>query len=251
MLSSLKLLGLAQLEKAAIDSGFDVAGGTAGKALAFRSSQCPLRIWLGTTEAGPVVGLSMPNVLAELDRSRLPPPADIEGCAGWVGAADLVDLDFLLGRAHALACALPNQLLESWRKRVQTVSATERDALVRQRLGQDLFREGLMALWAGRCAITGVDEPALLRASHAKPWKDSADAERLDVYNGVLLAAHLDAAFDQGLIALATDGRVIASSRLSATTRAVLGLAGRTPQVAIRRPHLPYLAWHREHVFRK
>lgn len=40
---------------------------------------------------------------------------------------------------------------------------------------------------------------ALLRASHAKPWKDSSDAEHLDVYNGLLLAVHLDALFDRGI----------------------------------------------------
>jgi predicted restriction endonuclease len=202
-------------------------------------------------DVGPVVGLSMPNVLAELERFRLPPPADIDGCAGWLGAEDFVELDRLLGRAFALARALPNQLLESWRKRMQSVSATERDALVRQRLGQDLFREGLMALWAGRCAITGVDEPALLRASHAKPWKDANDAERLDVYNGLLLTAHLDAAFDQGLIAVEADGQVVASSRLSPTVLTVLGLAGQTPRVTLRPAHLPYLAWHRAHVYEK
>jgi putative restriction endonuclease len=44
--------------------------------------------------------------------------------------------------------------------------------------------------WGGRCPISGVDQPELLRASHIKPWADcSTDAERLDVFNGVLLAA--------------------------------------------------------------
>lgn len=48
---------------------------------------------------------------------------------------------------------------------------TERVAEVRQRVGQDLFRDALMRYWGGRCAISGVGESALLRASHAKPWK--------------------------------------------------------------------------------
>lgn len=204
LLSELKLLTLAQLEKAAIDSGFDVVGGLANSLMAFRSSQSPLRIWLGIIEADastsqPIIGLSMSNVAAELHCPEITAPVNIDGCHAWITARDFVDLDRVLGRAFALSRALPNQLLETWQSQLKTLSVTERESLVRQRVGQDLFREGLSALWAGRCAITGVDEPALLRASHAKPWKDASDSERLDVYNGLLLAAHLDAAFDRGL----------------------------------------------------
>lgn len=91
------------------------------------------------------------------------------------------------------------------------ISATEREATVHQCVGQNLFREGLMALWGGRCAITGLDVPELLRASHAKPWADSNDVERLNVCNGLLLAAHWDAAFDAGLVTVSPDGAVLAS----------------------------------------
>ena len=69
----------------------------------------------------------------------------------------------------------------------------------------------MMRYWGGRCAISGISEPALLRASHAKPWKDSTDAERLDVHNGLLLAVHLDAAFDAGLICVGEHGRILVS----------------------------------------
>lgn len=253
-LSELKLLTLAQLEKAAIDSGFDVVGGLAHSLMSFRSSQCPLKIWLGVMDTCPIVpiiGLSMANVAAELNRLPIPAPLAIEGCLAWTTAADFVDLDHLLGRAFALARALPNQLLESWNQQVHTLSATERESLVRQRVGQDLFRDGLMALWAGCCAITGLDEPALLRASHAKPWKDANDAERLDVYNGLLLAAHLDAAFDKGLITVDLGGSVIPSPGLSQMSLQVLGLTGNKQIVQLRSQHQPYMDWHREHVFRK
>lgn len=54
----------------------------------------------------------------------------------------------------------------------------------------------------GRCAISGLDESPLLRASHALPWALATDAERLDIFNGLLLTAHLDAAFDSGLLAI-------------------------------------------------
>ncbi len=251
MLSRLKLLTLAQLEKAAIDSGFDVAGDVTHNVIAFRSSHAPLRIWLGILDTHPVVGLSMANVATEVDRPFILAPLAIEACQAWVAATDFVDLDHLLARAYALSRALPNQLLESWDQQIKALSATERESVVRQRVGQELFREGLMALWAGRCAITGLDEPALLRASHAKPWKDANDAERLDVYNGLLLAAHLDAAFDKGLITVDQGGTVIPSPALSQSALHVLGLTGDKPKVHLRPQHQPYMLWHREQVFQK
>ena len=106
-----------------------------------------------------------------------------------------------------------------------------------------------MALWGGRCAITGLDVPELLRASHAKPWADSNNVERLDVYNGLLLAAHWDAAFDAGLVTVGVDGALVPSSALSDAARGVLGLSG-TLRLKLRPEHEPYMAWHRERVFR-
>jgi predicted restriction endonuclease len=146
--------------------------------------------------------------------------------------------------------ALPNQLEQRFTHRLSALSSTERDATVRQRVGQDLFREGLVTLWRGRCAISGLDVPELLRASHAKPWAASTDAERLDVYNGLLLAAHLDAAFDAGLITILADGTVGASSALPPHAMAVLQLHARIT-VTLSPRHEAYLAWHRDHVFRR
>ncbi len=85
--------------------------------------------------------------------------------------------------------------------------STEAERLVVQRVGQDLFRAALLDFWQGRCCATGLAIPELLRASHIKPWAVCADDnERLDVYNGLLLAPHLDALFDAGLMTVADDG---------------------------------------------
>jgi len=37
-----------------------------------------------------------------------------------------------------------------------------------------------MGVWGGRCAVTGVDLPPLLTASHIKPWRAASNPERLD-----------------------------------------------------------------------
>lgn len=128
-------------------------------------------------------------------------------------------------------------------------SVTQTESLAQQRLGQARYRAALIALWNGACALTGVDIPELLRASHAKPWSDASDRERLDPFNGVLLEARFDLLFDQGLISFNDDGTIMTSARLSGDHCRQLGI---TPDMRLRfiRPaHLPYLAWHRERVF--
>lgn len=66
---------------------------------------------------------------------------------------------------------LPNERLHSFETQVATLpKSTEAERLVVQCVGQDLFREGPLAFWEGRCAITGLAVPALLRAIHVKPY---------------------------------------------------------------------------------
>lgn len=89
---------------------------------------------------------------------------------------------------------------------------TERNAVIAARRGQGLFRARLDEKWKG-CVVTGCTTRALLRASHIKPWRQSTNEERLDPDNGLLLAAHLDAAFDQGLISFTDEGRILINSQ--------------------------------------
>lgn len=239
------------LSKLAHDAGFDVELGEADGWLAFGVPGRPLRIWLYPQAEGAVVAFSRADVLRELDlvsttQVGLPPTAV---GAGLALSPD--DVLALLIRARVLDRTLPHALLEAYQAAVAQVDATEAIALVKQRRGQDLFRSGLLDYWQGCCAITGLNVPELLRASHAKPWKDSTDSERLDVHNGLLLAAHMDAAFDQGLIAVGDDGVVIVSSALSNASRATLGLTESRSVKRLTAAHQPYLAWHRTNVFRK
>lgn len=77
--------------------------------------------------------------------------------------------------------------------------ATQREALVQARVGQGGFRKALLERFGGRCGVTGVADPDLLRASHIVPWAACEDeADRLRPDNGVLLSALWDAAFDGG-----------------------------------------------------
>jgi predicted restriction endonuclease len=104
---------------------------------------------------------------------------------------------------------------------------TTRKCLVDARLGQGQFRVDVEKLWRGECGVTGCRISAVLRASHIKPWSQSTDEERLNPENGILLAAHVDALFDRGLITFLDDGIMLISKRVSARDRKLLRLSGR------------------------
>lgn len=165
-------------------------------------------------------------------------------------------LSRLLRRAAELAQSLPDQALVDFRERLEStlaitrIGGTEVERIVRQRIGQDAFRNALMDYWGGACAVTGFDLPDALRASHTKPWSDcETDAERLNVFNGFLLVANLDALFDRGLISFANSGAILISPRLSATQCSQLGFDSSSTLRWVAEDHLPYLAWHRARLF--
>jgi putative restriction endonuclease len=254
--SALNVLESHAVRKAARDAGFDIPIDLDGSVVG-ESSHAPMKcaIWKSINN-GFIVALSMVNVIHALESdighaivsAKLPSmPVDM---AGAFEISDIYKLEALLKRAWLLSRSLPNALIGPFEKALSEVSTTEREATVRQRVGQNLFREGLLALWGSRCAITGLDAPELLRASHAKPWADSSDIERLDVFNGLLLAAHWDAAFDSGLITISTSGKVVPSAALSDATIEILRLSADLC-IRLQPQHEPYLVWHRERVFKQ
>jgi predicted restriction endonuclease len=175
---------------------------------------------------------------------------------GAVGARGVVSLEALLQfvrRAFALSRTLPDELLHRFAAATAGLPhTTEAERLVVQRVGQDLFRAGLIDYWDGCCAITGLAVPELLRASHIKPWADcGTDSERLDVFNGLLLAPHLDAAFDRGFITVEDDGVVTVSDDLSAEARRTLGLSSPLRVAGLAERHRAFLPWHRAKAFKK
>lgn len=84
---------------------------------------------------------------------------------------------------------------------------------VKTRVNQNVFRQIVVANYSGKCAITGIDLPELLFASHIVPWAKNEN-ERLNPENGICLSALYDKAFDKGLIGLNEKYEVIISSRL-------------------------------------
>ena len=243
-----------RLEKAAVDNGFDLEGPRIDEWRTFTSSQTSLRIWLSAIgDALFIVAVSRWEVFEALEglgitwNNPLPPGAPAARSTG-----DLATLHRLLRRAFQLSRALPDEPLLLFHQQTAALPrTTEAECLVIQRIGQDVFRNGLIDYWEGRCAITGLAVVELLRASHIKPWADcETDTERLDVFNGFLLAPHLDAAFDRGFITVEDDGLVAVSPLLDLGSRQLLGLEHDLRVRERHDRHCGYLEWHRTLVFR-
>ena len=245
---------ITRLEKAATDNGFELDLDHTTDWLSFGSSQTSMRIWLTVAEeSGFLAAASRADVLDGLaDFGAAATDLLPSGACGALVVSDIAALHRLLRRAFQLSRTLPDGLLNVFEAETANLPrTTEAERLVVQRVGQDIFRRGLLEYWDGRCAITGLDVPDLLRASHIKPWAEcNTDAERLDVFNGLLLAPHLDAAFDSGLITIAEDGAVVISDGLQSGARSALGLDGTLKVHGLHRAHERYLPWHRSRIFR-
>jgi len=91
-----------------------------------------------------------------------------------------------------------------------SVPQTDRQAIIRARRGQGLFKDRVSQI-ESRCRITGVQNPVHLVASHCKPWRDSTNEERLNGENGLLLTPSIDHLFDRGFIGFENNGSLIIS----------------------------------------
>ncbi|KAA6182154.1 HNH endonuclease [Thiohalocapsa marina] len=163
-------------------------------------------------------------------------------------------LRLLLRRAAGLAQSLPNQakldfesaVASKLKKLPDAIKGTEVEVMVRQRIGQQTFRAAMLDYWGEACAVTGIALPEVLRASHAKPWAACAtDAERLDVFNGFLLSANLDALFDRFLITFDSEGRLLVSDSISKSDIESLGLNRPLRLRWLATEHACYLDYHR------
>lgn len=90
------------------------------------------------------------------------------------------------------------------------IPETDRKALIVARRGQGIFRQRVSA-HERECRVTRVSQPAHLRASHCKPWRDSTNEERLDGENGLMLTPTVDHLFDEGFISFEDSGDLILS----------------------------------------
>ena len=129
-----------------------------------------------------------------------------------------------------------------------TIKMTEKDSIVKSRIGQGIFRKGLIEYWHG-CAISQCPLTWMLIASHIKPWRDADNQERLDPYNGLLLLPNYDKLFDLGYISFNSKGKIMYSRLLDKFDRETIGLTNNLHLVKLEEQHLKYLKYHNDNCF--
>ena len=134
----------------------------------------------------------------------------------------------------------------------------EKESVIKQRVNQAAFRSMILYNYKERCAITGINIPDSLVASHIIPWADSTPKQKLNPENGICLSALYDKAFDRGLITISPDDYTIClfSALRKYETQDYFDkhfrtIAGQKLIMPIEHhPNRDFLAYHRDNIFK-
>lgn len=168
------------------------------------------------------------------------------------------DKDALLFQSEQLLAELKEEPLIAEHsvitKKAELAVGKDKSRLVKTRVNQSLFRQMIMSSYSSTCAISGIDIPELLFASHIIPWAKN-EKERLNPSNGICLSATYDVAFDKGFIGVKPDYSIVVSkSILEHQTKEYYkqyfkGLDKiRLPERY--EPKKEFLEWHLDNIFR-
>jgi hypothetical protein len=128
----------------------------------------------------------------------------------------------------------------------KTISNTEKEQVIKSRIGQSSFKEKLLQRKC-KCAICGVIDKKFLIASHIKPWSKSDHAERLDINNGLLLCPNHDSLFDKGFISFDEDGSLVVSSKIDEITKMFMNIQAHT-RIEMSEEMKKYMKYHYNNI---
>ncbi len=100
-----------------------------------------------------------------------------------------------------------------------------------------------------KCMIEGLAHPVLI-ASHIKPYIDSAENEKFDVNNGLLLSKNVDSLFDLGYITFNSDGTIRTAEALADDVANYI-TQYRLSDLFINESRMNYMEYHRAQVFER
>lgn len=128
---------------------------------------------------------------------------------------------------------------------------------IKTRVNQSVFRQMVLSNYSTKCAITGIDLPELLLASHIMPWSKNEE-HRLNPENGICLSALYDKAYDKGIIGINKNYEIILSTTLKKKKETLFfkNYFGSIENLKINQPikYLPrkeFLEYHLDTIFQK
>lgn len=123
----------------------------------------------------------------------------------------------LIFESEKLLASLENQTIENkYSDVLQNINLPLGEEMVyevKTRINQNIFRQIILNVYSSKCAISGINIPELLNASHIIPWAINEN-ERLNPSNGICLSKLYDATFDKGLIGIKKDYSIVLSSKI-------------------------------------
>lgn len=132
---------------------------------------------------------------------------------------------------------------------IPVITETEATARRTMRLVNKEFTKIVSPLWNDKCALCGIELPELVRASHAKPWRECTTEERLDPYNGLLLCRNHESLYKNGYITFDGTGKIHISDRIPTMNYAMYDLHAKM-RVLRTENNKPYFRWHRKYIFK-
>ena len=76
-------------------------------------------------------------------------------------------------------------------------------------IAQSMFRDALIKTYKNKCAFTKLSFVSGWQAAHIIPWYKSSKSDRTDMRNGLLLTSFHHSLFDQAMITITDDYRIV------------------------------------------
>lgn len=144
-----------------------------------------------------------------------------------------------------------HSIVEAVKDELDDYCGSDVERLVQFRTHQSFFKAAVISNFDEKCCITGISKHELLIACHIIPW-DSDIKNRLNPRNGLCLNALHAAAFDNGLITLDENLKVLVSSQLPRNHAHALILDFEGTEISMPHKYMPsneFLNYHRNKIF--